>query len=153
MPLKNAFFLALGRLFCYNFCMLKNLLALSLVLAFFFAGDAIAQKGFSIEGGLIYDRPTGSGAKPFTAIKSGLGYMGNIGYDFVDRAGLELGVLHSSHDYELAVINNAVSEESADKTTIFLKARGIPYRREKYDLVIAAGIGYFDISGKKLILT
>lgn len=110
-----------------------------------------ADKGFSIEAGLLFDRPASGTNKPYPEMTSGFGYMGNIGYDFFERGGLELGVLHTTHDYVLDVIGGAVEEESAVKTTIFLKARGIPYQRDKFEIIVAAGLGFFDLSGKKLI--
>jgi hypothetical protein len=131
----------------------KSLFAvLILLLISLAAKNSAAQRGFTIEAGLIYDHPSGLHNKPYPAMKSGLGYTGILGYDFIDRAGLDLGVMKTSHNYELSVIHGAVTEDNADKTTIFLKAHGIPFRHDKFDLVIAAGIGYFDISGQKMIL-
>jgi hypothetical protein len=115
---------------------------------------SLAEKGFSIEGGLIYDHPAiNSHDRPYDHMKGGLGFLGNVGYDIFERGGLEIGAMHSSHDYELGVINGVVLERTASKTTFFLKARGIPIKRAKFEAVIAAGIGYFDISGQRLDAT
>jgi hypothetical protein len=83
-------------------------------------------------------------------MKGGFGYTANFGYDFTAQAGLELGVMQTSHKYEPGVQAEVVLEDNAEKTTFFLKARAIPVKREKIELVAAAGIGFFDITGKKL---
>lgn len=110
-----------------------------------------AERGFTIEGGLIYDRPSGSSNKPFIGMESGLGYTANIGFDIFERGGLELGVLRTSHAYELDVVGGAVREDDAVKTTFYLKARGVPYKYEKFELVAGVGVGFFDIAGKRII--
>ena len=111
----------------------------------------MAQKGFFIEGGMIYDRPANNPHdRPYAKMKGGLGYTGDLGYDFFDRAGLEFGVMHTAHNYELGVHDEAVLEETADKSTFFLKARAIPFRHGQFEIVAAAGIGFFDISGRRL---
>jgi hypothetical protein len=113
--------------------------------------NPMAEKGFSIEGGLIYDRPSiNSHDRPYNHMKGGIGFIGNVGYDFFERGGLEIGAMHSTHDYELGIKNGVVLEETAPKTTFFMKARGTPFKRGKFEAVIAAGIGYFDISGRRL---
>lgn len=119
---------------------------------FILATNSFAEKGFTIEGGLIYDQP-GSGVRnrPYPAMKGGLGYIANFGYNFVNQAGLVFGVMHSTHNYELGVRANAVIEDNADKTTFFLKARVSPLKREKFEIVTSAGIGFFDIAGKQII--
>jgi hypothetical protein len=114
-----------------------------------FNSGSKARKGFTIEGGLIYDHPA-SHSRPYTNMKGGFGFTGNLGFDFLDWAGFELGVIHSSHKYELGVHSGAVLEESADKTTFFLKARAIPFRRGKFEFIAAAGVGFFDLAGKRL---
>jgi hypothetical protein len=113
---------------------------------------AIARTGFSIEGGLLYDRPaSGAHDRPYANMKSGIGFTINLGYDIWDRVGLELGAMHTAHEYELGIrAGGAIIEENADKTTFFLKARAIPFRYKKFETVIAAGAGFFDISGKRL---
>jgi hypothetical protein len=105
---------------------------------------ASGQSGLSIRGGLLFDRPVD---KIYSEMKPGIGYMGSIGFDFTDRLGLEIGVLHSTHDYDFAVEGNSLLEEEAEKNTIFFKARAIPWRIEKAEIVISAGPALFDISG------
>ncbi len=104
----------------------------------------LAQSGFSIRGGLLYDRPVD---KIYSEMEPGIGYVGSFGYDFIDRLGLEIGVMHSTHDYDFAIEGNAVLEEEAEKNTIFFKVRAIPWKIKKAELVIAVGPALFDISG------
>lgn len=105
---------------------------------------ALGQNGFSIRGGLLYDKPQ---EKVYEDMESGIGYIGSIGYDIIDRLGLELGVLHSTHDYRFAIEGNSVLEEEAEKNTIFFKFRGIPWKIKKAEIVLAAGPALFDIAG------
>lgn len=105
---------------------------------------ADGRSGFSIRGGLLYDRPVD---KIFSEMEPGMGYIGSFGYDFIERIGLEIGVTHSTHDYDFALEGNAILEEEAEKNTIFLKARAVPWKIKKAELVIAAGPALFDISG------
>ena len=105
---------------------------------------AFGQSGFSIRGGLLYDRPF---SEVYSEMEPGIGYVGSFGYDFVDRLGLEIGVMHSTHDYDFAMEGNAILEEQAEKNTIYFKVRAIPWKIEKAELVIAAGPALFDISG------
>jgi hypothetical protein len=114
--------------------------------------DAIAEKGFSIEGGLLYDRPIDGEQEPaFSHLRPGFGYAANLGYDFFDKLGLELGVMHSRHDYDFSSSGGGILEEVAGRTIFFLKLRGIPLRISKSELVLAAGPALFDISGKMLV--
>jgi hypothetical protein len=116
-----------------------------------FCSDSFAEKGFSIEGGMIYDHPANSsGNRPYNAMKGGFGFTGNIGYDMFERVGLELGVTHTTHAFEIGVQNGVVLEDNAEKTTFFLKARYTALKREKFEIVPAAGIGFFDITGLQL---
>jgi len=84
-------------------------------------------------------------------MEGGFGYIANFAYDFFERGGLEFGVMHTTHDYELEVVNNAVIRASADKTTIFLKARAYPLIKGKSEIIISLGTGLFDISGPRII--
>lgn len=115
-----------------------------LVLTLALIQPAFAQSGFSIRGGLLYDRPVD---KIYSEMEPGIGYVGSLGYDFIDRLGLEIGVMHSTHDYDFAIEANAVLEEEAEKNAIFFKVRAIPWKIDKAELVIAAGPALFDISG------
>jgi RNase P/RNase MRP subunit p29 len=115
------------------------------------SSSSLAKKGFSIEGGLIFDRPARtSHDRPYANMKGGLGFIGNVGYDLFERGGLEIGAMHSSHHYELGIRSGVVLEETATKTAFFVKARAIPLQKGKFEIATAAGIGYFDISGKRL---
>jgi hypothetical protein len=119
---------------------------------FSFVPMAVAQKGFSIEGGLVYDRPIDSDSRrAFDDLRSGFGYTGNLGYDFFDRFGLEVGVMHTRHDYDLSSSGGRVLEEVAGRTAFFLKVRGVPLRIAKSELVLEAGPGFFDINGLRQV--
>ena len=108
-----------------------------------------AQKGFSIEAGLLHDQPTNdSHDRPYHNMHGGFGYIGNFGYDFFERLGLEIGVMHTGHDYDLATIGNEIRGATADKTTFFVKVRGVAFKLKKLELVTAWGAGYFDLSGQ-----
>ena len=117
-------------------CLLLSLIAVTQA--------AFGQSGFSIRGGLLFDRPV---EEVYSEMEPGIGYMGSFGYDFIERIGLEIGVMHSTHDYYFALEGNAVLEEEAEKNAIFFKARAIPWKIDKAELVIAAGPALFDISG------
>lgn len=108
------------------------------------AQAAYGRSGFSIRGGLLYDRPV---EKVYSEMESGIGYIGSFGYDFIERIGLEIGVMHSTHDYDFALEGNAILEGEAEKNTIFLKARVVPWKIKKAELVIAAGPALLDVSG------
>lgn len=100
--------------------------------------------GFSIRGGILNDSPS---TEIFKEIDSGIGYIGSLGFDVHARFGFEIGVMHSTHDYTYDVVAGAVREEQAEKNTFFIKARGIPLKMGKTDLLLAAGPAFFDISG------
>ena len=112
---------------------------------------AVAQehRGFSIEGGLIFqDTPVGNAKnEPYQEMSSGFGYTANIAYDFTDWVGLELGVSHSNHNYLYDISGGAVFEETAEKNAFFLRGRGVPIRLQKFELVAAVGPAFFDITG------
>lgn len=112
---------------------------------------AVAEKGFSIEGGLvIQDHPTGEARnKPYRGLNAGLGYTAIFGYDFTEKLGVELGVAHTGHDYRYAVIGGAVIEETADRNAFFLRARLFPVKIKKFELLAAVGPAFFDISGTR----
>jgi hypothetical protein len=130
----------------FIFCALLSLAAL------FSPSFVLAEKGFSIEGGLMYDRPIAKAdRRPYTNLQGGLGYTANLGYDFFDRGGVELGVMYSTHAYDFDVVGSAIKEDDASKTTIFFKLRGILYKGERFEIITAAGVGFFDITGKRII--
>jgi hypothetical protein len=126
---------------------LRNIVFSILILALA-GGSAQGQNGFSIRGGLLYDKPV---QKVYQDMESGIGYVGSIGYDIIDRLGLEIGVLHSTHDYRFAMEGNSILEEEAEKNTIFFKVRGIPWKIAKAEIVLAAGPALFDISGLRRV--
>jgi hypothetical protein len=126
-------------------------LALAFIGLFILSSSSLAQKGFSIEGGLLYDLPAGPHNRPYPQMKGGVGFTANFGYDFFERAGILMGVLHSSHVYQLGIRNGVILEQSADRTTFFLKARALPLKRDKFEIVVAAGIGFFDITGSRVL--
>lgn len=107
-------------------------------------GGAYAQPGFSIQGGLLHDTPA---QDTYERMEAGIGYVGNFGFDLYERLGLEIGVLHSTHDYLFVIEANAIREKDAEKNTIFFKVRAIPYKIGKAEFVLAAGPALFDISG------
>lgn len=111
--------------------------------------NAFAQPGFSIQAGLLYDKPR---QEAFQKMEAGIGYVGNFGFDFYERAGIELGVMHSTHSYIFMIEQGAVRERDAESNTIFFKARAIPLRIGKTDVVFAAGPAFFDISGPRRIV-
>ncbi len=86
----------------------------------------------------------------FREMQDGIGYIGSIGFDFFEGAGLELGVLHSTHDYIFNIVAGAIREREAEKNTLFFKVRVIPYRFGKADILLAAGPALFDIAGGRL---
>ena len=135
--------------------MQKEKYTISLVIlasAFCLVPNAMAEKGFSIEGGLIYDRPIDDDdERAFSHLRPGFGYVANLGYDLFDNLGFELGVMHSRHDYDFSSSGGGILEEVAGRTAFFLKLRGIPLRISNSELVLAAGPAYFDISGKMLV--
>ena len=110
-----------------------------------------AERGFSIEGGLLYDNPLNGSHKPYKDMDGGFGYTGNIAYDFFNWGGIELGVIHSSHNYTLAIVNNAIREANASKTLFYLKARGYLLRRGKSEIILGLGGGFADISGYSVL--
>lgn len=123
-------------------------LALFTLLTIFGNLPALAQTGFSIEGGLISDRPKNTEHdRPYANMSAGIGYVAFLSFDFIPRAGLEIGVMHTNHDFELAVISNQVIEDNAEKTAFIIRARGIPFKKGKFESVLAAGPAFFDISG------
>lgn len=110
-----------------------------------------AGQGFSIEGGLLYDKPLGDSNKPYKDMEGGFGYIANFAYDFFERGGLELGVMHSSHSYTLAVVNNAISQANASKSAFYLKARAYLLQKGKSEVLFGIGGGFSDISGSFIV--
>ena len=96
---------------------------------------------------MLHDSPS---TDVFPEMESGIGYIGSFGFDFIDRLGLEIGVLHSTHDYIFDIVAGAIRVKEADKTTFFIKARGIPYRLGVAEIVLGIGPALFDITGDKL---
>jgi len=127
---------------------LFSIISLSLFCAF----PAAAQTGFSIEGGLIYDRSLDSESdRAFRNLRPGIGYTANLGYDFYEQFGIEMGVMRSRHDYDLYSGGAGVLEEVASSSAFFIRLRGIPIKFSKSEIVISVGPGYFDITGQEYI--
>lgn len=119
--------------------------SLSILLSLTAFGDLEAKPpGFSIRLGLLHDTPT---KKIFTNMEAGVGYIGTIGFDFHERIGLEAGVLHSTHGYDLAIEAGAIREEQAERNAIMIKARGTALRIGRTDVILAVGPAHFDITG------
>ncbi len=89
--------------------------------------------------------------KPFRNMESGVGYIGSIGYDFFDRAGLEIGVLHSTHTYDIGTLGNAIYQDQAEKNNVFLRVQAIAFKYRRFELAAGAGIGFYDITGNILL--
>jgi len=102
--------------------------------------------GFSISGGLLLDYPSSSA---YESLESGIGYIGTFGFDIHPRAGIEIGVLHSTHDYIFALEGNAYRKKEAEKNTLFFKLRAIPLKYRRADILLGAGPALFDISGER----
>ena len=108
----------------------------------FNAGDLFAGKGFSIRGGLYFDAPS---QEVVDEIETGIGFQGSFGFDPFDRVGFELGVLSSNHTFRLGTTGQFRDEDKADKTAVFLKVRGVPYRYKQIEIVVGAGPAYYSI--------
>ena len=102
----------------------------------------VAQQGFSIGGGLLYDVPQ---SEIFDEIEPGFGFIGGLGYDFHDRYGAELGVFHTSHTFRLSTEGSAIREDKSEQNAIFIKGRAIPYRKDKIEVVASAGPAFYSI--------
>lgn len=105
---------------------------------------ALAEKGLSIRGGLLRDSPR---QETFKDMEPGVGYVAGIGYEFIDRAGLDLSVMHSTHEYRYGLRGRAVVTDKADKTAICIKARFLPLKTPQYEIEISAGPAFYSISG------
>lgn len=95
----------------------------------------------------MHDSPS---SEIFREMESGIGYIGSFGFDFYEKAGVELGILHSTHDFIFDIEAGAVREREAERNTVFLKVRAIPYRLGKADLVLGFGPALFGITGMRL---
>ncbi|UCC78930.1 MAG: hypothetical protein JSW64_11695 [Candidatus Zixiibacteriota bacterium] len=105
---------------------------------------ASAEKGLSIRGGFLHDTPK---QEVFEDMESGIGYVASIGYEFIEKVGFDLGVIHSTHEYRLGLRGSAIMKDKADKTAIFLKGRFLPLKTEQYEIELGAGPAFFSISG------
>lgn len=95
----------------------------------------------------MHDSPS---SEIFREMESGIGYIGSFGFDFYEKAGVELGILHSTHDFIFDIEAGAVREREAERNTVFLKVRAIPYRLGRADLVLGFGPALFGITGMRL---
>jgi hypothetical protein len=105
---------------------------------------AVAEKGLSIRGGLLRDSPR---QETFEDMEPGVGYVAGIGYEFIERAGFGLSVMHSTHEYRYGLRGRAVVTDKADKTAICIRARFLPLKTEQYEIEIGAGPAFYSISG------
>jgi len=105
---------------------------------------AEAQKGLSIRGGLLHDTPQ---QEVFVDIEPGVGYIADIGYDFFERIGAELGVMHSTHEFRAGLRGPAVVTNKAEKTAIFIKGRFLPLKTGKYEIQLGIGPAFYSIAG------
>jgi hypothetical protein len=117
-----------------------------LMIVAFSSGDLLAEKGFSIRGGLYFDAVS---QEVFDEIETRVGFQGKFGLNPYDRLGRELGVITSNHTYRLGTTGQFRDEDVAEKTAVFLKFRGVPYRYQKVEIVLGAGPAYYSISGNK----
>jgi hypothetical protein len=120
-------------IFCISFCLL-----------FVSIKTAEANKGLSIRGGLLHDTPK---QETFDDIEAGVGYIASIGYDFFERIGADLGVMHSTHEFRVGLRGRAVVNDKAEKTAIFLRGRYLPLKTSRYEIQIGAGPAYYSIAG------
>ena len=121
----------------FTFCISFFLLFVSIEIAY-------AKKGLSIRGGFIRDTPK---QDVFDDMEAGIGYIGSLGYEFFESIGADLGVLHSTHEYRLGLRGNAVVNDKADKTAIFIRGRFLPLKTEKYEIELDAGPAFYSITG------
>jgi hypothetical protein len=102
-----------------------------------------AEKGLTIRGGLLDDFPQ---HEVYDDIKSGIGYIGSIGYDVFEKFGADLGVMHSTHEYRAGLRGSAVVVDKADKTAIFFRLRYLPLKSSQYEIEVGAGPAYYSTS-------
>jgi len=123
---------------------MKNIKIIIVLLLLAAPAAAEERVGFSIRGGLLQDAPR---QKTYPDMKTGIGYIGSFGFDFYSWFGLEIGVLHSRHDYTFAEQNNAYLQNEAEKNAFYIKARFVPYRYKSFEVSLSGGPAHFDISG------
>lgn len=87
----------------------------------------------------------------FDDIESGVGYIGSIGYDIFERFGADLGVMHSTHEFRSGLRGNAVINDEADKTAIFIRLRVLPLKTTQNEIQIGAGPAFYSTSGRIVI--
>lgn len=119
--------------FCLSFCLL-----------FVSIKVANAEKGLSIRGGFLSDSPR---QEVFDDMEAGVGYIGSMGYEIIEKFGADLGVMHSTHEYRLGLRGPAVVNDKAEKTAIFVRGRYLPLKTEKYEIELGAGPAFYSISG------
>lgn len=105
---------------------------------------ANAEKGLSIRGGFLLDTPK---QEVFEDMESGVGYVGSIGYEFIEKVGFDLGVMHSTHEFRVGLRGPAIMKDKAEKTAIFIRGRFLPLKTELYEIELGAGPAFYSISG------
>ena len=83
----------------------------------------------------------------FEDMEPGVGYIAGIGYEFIDRVGFDLGVMHSTHEYRYGLRGNAIVNDEAEKTAIAIRARFMPLKKENYEIEIGGGPAFYSITG------
>jgi hypothetical protein len=107
-------------------------------------GVVEAKKGLSLRGGFLRDTPR---QDVFEDMESGVGYIAGIGYEFFEFAGADLGVMHSTHEFRLGVRGNAVVNDKAEKTALFIRARFLPLKTAQNEIELGAGPAFYSITG------
>lgn len=105
---------------------------------------AIAEKGLSIRGGFLRDSPQ---QEVFDDMEAGVGYIASLGYEVFEKVGVDLGVMHSTHEFRLGLRGNAIVNEKAEKTAIFVRGRFLPLKTERYEIELGAGPAFYSITG------
>ncbi len=83
----------------------------------------------------------------FEDMEAGIGYVAGIGYEFIEKVGFDLGVMHSTHEYRLGMRGQAIMKDKADKTAIFIRGRFLPMKTKQYEIELGAGPAYYSIAG------
>jgi len=118
-----------------------TILRITLGLLFVSIGIAKAEKGLSIRGGILSDTPK---YEVYDDMETGIGYIGSIGYDFFERIGADLGVMHSTHEFRAGLRGNAVMVDKADKSAIFLRMRFLPLKTKQNEIQVGIGPAFYN---------
>jgi len=125
-----------------------TILRITLGLLFVSIGIANAEKGLSIRGGILSDTPK---YEVYDDMETGIGYIGSIGYDFFDRIGADMGVMHSTHEYRAGLRGYAVLVDKADKTAIFFRMRFLPLKTRLNEIQVGIGPAFYSTAADIVI--